>query len=357
MHEQVLPEALLEAAKAPADQVQRTIITLDEIGLMNFTPDQLRQFEKGHPTLVHAAFFTHRGKRSTGGQHNDALEKAIKVALASTVYCVVEKIRHLIAIRDKRTFSKEQAGREAAIQALTASWLKDDVRNTEELRRKHLDTLWEKGRRPQNWKSLFAVEHLSKSATRWASRFDKTAASIVDKEIEFQKSLVIGLLHCESRAAMLRAAISTISDKVAKGLEEPAWERIVLAAGGPDLHRSITDVLPAAFSSDVNPADLFPRLESAREHFDTMRVIGRLHRGLPAKFTYNDMLILAHPLKLLEIWMAKPWEEKTAADVEHAFWTKAMRSVMSLDEWQRLFHVAYPATKNGEDFVVQRQMD
>lgn len=353
-----IPPQLLAASGESADEVQRAVATPDDLGPFSLTLDQRARFQNGEPVLIQPAVFEHRAKRESGGQINDAVEKEIKSALAATVYAVVEQVRHLLFVRDQRTYPTQDASREVVIQELTAQWPQDGSHKDEESRRKHLDTLWSKGRRPGIWRRLFVVDSLGKSAKRWASHFSRTERGALNNEIDFQKSSVQGLLHSESRAARLRKTIGEVSRKVAKGGEETQGQRAILSATTPDQHRRPVDVAPVAFAGDINPADIYPNLSNAetREYFETLRVLGRFARGQSVEFTKDHMLYIHTGIKTLERWMAKPWREDTNEAKEHAFWAKTLRSIMSHDEWLQFFCEGYPITKEGGLFQVQRQL-
>lgn len=374
-----IPDQLLAATGESLETVQRAIATPEELAPFSLSLNERSRFKRGEPLLIWPGVFEHLEKRSTGGQANGVMEQTVKRALAVTTFAVVERVRHLQSIRDKCTHLTEESSRDGVLKELTQHWPEDDARPAEapqsmddlsEIdtdsdgkdkkrgpRRKHLETLYDRGRRSSYWQDFFASANLKKELRVWSTRFARAKARVINKEIDFQKSQVLALLYCEARAVTLRKMCSAISDAAAKDREETPRQRSVLSGFVlPDRRRGVADVLPAAFAGDINPADLFLNLENAREHFETMRIIGRFARGLPAAFTHRDMLMLVHPLKLLERWTTQPWPECNAADKEQAFWARAMKAVMPLDEWQRFFHQGYPMTQNSEDFVVKRKI-
>ncbi|MBQ0714978.1 MAG: hypothetical protein KBT61_09200 [Paraperlucidibaca sp.] len=348
----ILPPELLEAAGESPENIQRVIASSDELALMSLDPYQINDFNSGIPILLRAVRFEHREKCESGGQINDKLEKEIKIALACTVYNGIERMRHLFFIRDKIVYPSKDASREVIIQQLATLWARNKFKEIDEVRnRKHLNTLWSKGKRSECWKHFFAADNLAHDIKNWAKIFNKAKKKDIDYEINFQISLMRSLIYCESRATKLRKIMNTISDNTANNISESKNLRDNLAATTEDQKRSVSDVLPAAFCGDINPSDLFPSLENFRCQFNTMRAIGRYYRGLPADFTYDGMIILMDAFKIRAQWEIMTEEHKTK---EQAFWVAVLDTVMSSDDWHRFYNEGYQATKNGERFSVQR---
>ena len=343
-----LPQELLNTAGEPAETIQRLLIDLEELPFVSLTHEQERQFKNGQPVLIRFGIEPHREKRSSGGQVKDLSEKQINVGLATTVYIVVERLRHLMYFRDQRKFASVNDHRDVAFGLLAEMWPRaDNLRLTREKRINHLETLWNKGRRPQVWSQLYPVKDINKKIESWATSFENVSKERLIQEIAFQQRLVLGLLHCEIRAEVFRKTISKISDKVSKSSEESKGDRAILAGVHPEHHCLHADVLPAAFAGDINPSNLFQNLESYREFFDTMRLIGSVSRGYRAEFSSEHLLIISPAIKNLETWLDDPWTEDNSAAREKAFWAKAMLSVMPLEKWKSFYNQAYMMAKNG----------
>lgn len=355
IHAYILPPKLLDTAGESAISIQRGVATSHEIALMSLDQYQKKDFDAGIPILFRAVRFEHREKRESGGQINDKFEKEIKRALACTIYNGIERMRHLVFIRDKIVYPSKQVGREVIIQQLAALWARKEFQEIDEKRnRKHLNTFWDQGKRSENWKHFFAVGNLAKNIKNWATYFNNAKKEEIDAEINFQISLMRSIFYCESRATELRQTINAISDNAANNISESKNQRDRLAANMPDQKRSASDVLPAAFCGDINPSDLFASLESFRGHFNTMRSIGRYYRGLSAYFTYEDMIVLRDVFKNRSQWETLSEENKTK---EQYFWVVALDATMSSADWQRFLKEGYEITKSGEKFCVQREVD
>lgn len=352
IHAYALPPHFLETTGESSVSIQRGVATSDEIALMSLDQYQKNDFDAGIPILFRAVRFEHREKRESGGQINDKLEKEIKRALACTIYNGIERMRHLVFIRDKIVYPSKQVGREVIMQQLAALWARKEFQETDEKRnRKHLNTFWDQGKRSENWKHFFAVENLADNIKSWATSFNGAKKEEIESEINFQISLMRSIIYCESRAADLRKAINTISDIYAKNISENKNQRDNLAATTKDQKRSASDVLLAAFCGDINPSDLFATLESFRGQFDTMRAIGRYYRGLPADFTNNDMIILMDAFRIRAQWKIMAEEHKTK---EQELWVTVLDAVMSPEDWHRFYNEGYQTTKDGEKFSVRR---
>lgn len=343
-----LPQELLDIAGESAESIQRLLVDLEELPLVSLSHEQERQFRNGQPVLIRFGMEPHREKRSSGGQVKDLCEKQIHVGLATTVYIVVERLRYLMYFRDQRKFASVNDHRDVAFGLLAEMWPRaDNLRLTREKRINHLETLWNKGRRPQVWSQLYPVKDLNKKIESWATSFENVSKERLIQEIAFQQCLVLGLLHCEIRAEVFRKTISKISDKVSRSSEESKGDRAILAGVHPEHHCLHADVLAAAFAGDINPSNLFQNLESYREFFDTMRLIGSVSRGYRAEFLSEHLLIISPAIKNLEAWLDDRWTEDNPAAREKAFWAKAMLSVMPLEKWKSFYEQAYMMARDG----------
>ncbi|MBU0782756.1 MAG: hypothetical protein KJ798_04550 [Gammaproteobacteria bacterium] len=348
-----LPQELLNTAGEPAETIQRLLVDLEELPFVSLSYEQERQFKNGQPVLIRFGIEPHREKRSSGGQVKDLGEKQINVGLATTVYIVVERLRYLMYFRDQRKFTSVNDHRDVAFGLLAEMWPRaDNLRLTREKRINHLETLWNKGRRPQVWSQLYPVKNINKKIESWATSFENVSKERLIQEIAFQQRLVLGLLHCEIRAEVFRKTISKISDKVSKSSEESKGDRAILAGVHPEHHCLHADVLPAAFAGDINPSNLFQNLESYREFFDTMRLIGRANRGCQPVFETEHFPIIKFAIKNLEKWLYAQWPEDIPAARETAFWAKAMLSVMPLEKWKTFCQQAHDMEKNGVEEAV-----
>jgi len=353
-----IPASTLTAVGESKESIQRVIASHDELAIFSVSREQEQQFSQGKPILIHPTFFAQTQKRASGGQRSTQTEEHVKNALATTVYVVVERLRHLLLIQNKITYKNVADERDMVMRFLAECWPEGDVRRIQDIepRLKHMQTLWEKGRRPEIWKEFFSDDFLKATLNPNSfNRFTKESndSNRLNQEINFQRSLILALLHCELRAATQRQTLSKVSDKMANGHEENKGDRTLLGGVHPAHHCFPVDVLPAAFAGDLNPSDLFPNLISANEHFEVMNLVGRLHRGLDAEFTFDHMLMISTTLQILERWIEKPWQEDSREDKEKAFWAKAMLSVMSFEGWQRFFSEGYPITKTGQTFTIK----
>lgn len=328
--------------------------TSETISRFSLTKDQESRLKAGEQVLALFHSTPHREKRSSGGQSLDEIEALTKRRLAVTVYVVVERLVKLQAYRDKRTFNSKEDHRDAILNELAELWPSPagEKKNFDD-HKTRLRTLLSEGRRSDAWKTLFCCNNLKEEIKTWATRFEKSTKERLNQEIKFHQSLVISLAHCEIRSEKVRQVICNVSDKVAKMREESKEDRAQLAATHPAHRCTHADLLPAAFAGDINPADLFPKMEISREYFETMCLIGRLHRGESAEFSLGHLLFVSSGFKHLVSWKQNPWQEVKDRDRELAFWAKAMERVMTADKWQQLLLSALAQGKEGDTFEVR----
>lgn len=355
IHAHSVSAKLLALTNESAESIQRATATPDDIKIMSLSLEQCAQFNAGFPILIYAAAFDEREKRDSGGQTHTEQQSHINSALATTVYSAVETIRHLrpkLVRKSKHSSLPRDAIRAEVFSTLTEAWPQDDCHKDPASRCTRISTLWRDGGRRENWTLFFPVKSLPAHIKRRVTRFDQATIPELEDEIQFQKSLVWALLYCESRADVAIQTISEISDRAADGFEENEGQRSSLAATTPNQHRKVVDVLPAAFSGDINPSDLFPNLKIDREHFETMRVLGRLYRELETTVTPGDIKRLKVALGFFELWTAEPWLEKSDDEKERAFWVRSMKAIMPLKRWKDFIAWAVREAETGRKIIV-----
>lgn len=322
--------------------------TPETISRFSLTKDQERRLKAGEQVLALFHSTPHREKRSSGGQSLDEIETLTKRGLAVTVYVVVERLLKLQAYRDKRTYNSKEDHRDTILNELAELWPNPAGENKNfDDHKTRLRTLLSEGRRSVTWKTLFCCNNLKEEIKAWATRFEESTKERLNQEIRFHQSLVTSLAHCEIRSEKVRQVICDISDKVAKTREETKEDRAHLAGTHSAHQCTYADLLPAAFAGNINPADLFPKMEISWEYFETMRLIGRLHRGQRAEFSLGHLGFISPGLKNLLNWKQNSWPELTNDDKELAFWAKAMERVMTADKWHQFLSQVFDHVKEG----------
>lgn len=339
-----IPKEILDAAKEPYAMLQCAAISVENISMLGVSLEERVQFSSGAPILVWAKLFQHREPRPRGGQIYDEIELSVRDALAVTTYLVVERIRLILRLRaaTKSHIATEVARHEVIENICHLAPSKGMHANFDDLYR-HLWTLFNNGQRSKNWQKFFNTTDQKKAIKAWASNFISSSKLVVDSEISFQQSLLFGLLTCEERAETQRRVINEVSDLAIKNKNYSIGQHAELAAVSPSHRVGVSDVLNAAFCSNVNPADLYPNLENSRVDFETMIQIGRLSRGLEAHFKFKHIIVLLSSFKLLELYP----NDNAFKDVELLFWAQAMGAVMDTESWRSFIKLAYPDTKKG----------
>ncbi|MET3105431.1 hypothetical protein AAKU58_000240 [Oxalobacteraceae bacterium GrIS 1.18] len=289
-HGHEIPAPVLLAAGESEESIQRAIVSPDQLENFNLSKNQQQQFLLGEPILLHVAIFEQSQPQASGGQRNTPIEKHIKIAAAATLYVVVERLNHLLSIRDGIEYESKVSMRDITMRFVAEYCLEDVVQLKPEIEHtiRHLRTLWEKGRRPEIRGKFYSIEAMERFQDYICDcQFSTSSKPILNQEIDFQRSLIHSLLQCELRSATLRQTLSNVSDKIAGNHPESKGDRALLAGVHQQEHYYPVDVLPAAFAGDFNPAELFPNLHSASDHFEVMIRIGRLHRDFMCSLQMN----------------------------------------------------------------------
>lgn len=348
-----IPKSFLAVARESEEKIQCAAISMDQLTTLGASSIEQDQFSKGEPIFIWPKTIPHREPRARGGQAYDDIEKGIQDALAVTTYVVVEKIRQLLKIRDKRSRITTEAARNAVIKSLSQNWPANTIYSTIDSRYCHLWKLFNDGQRSKNWKSLFECDDLRGEIKLWSARFDKSSRNDIDQEVSTQKYFIYGLLACEIRAAINRKTISEVSDQAAKNIRLSIAQHAELAGLTTSNRTGVLDILTAAFFSNVNPVDIYPNLENVHTDFETMGLLGRLDRGLSAKFDHNNIVTLLSAFKLLEP-DSKANEIKSP---EELFWETTMTRIMDADSWYKFIRRAYSDTKLGKSVSLTIKWD
>jgi len=353
-----LPEGILNGTNETAESIRRVLTNSKEIEDLEIElwPEQLASFDAGLPVLLRPNTFNLINQLDSGGQMKSAFENAIGVALSITVYRAVEAVMHLLDIRDAPDYPTLTEKRTMVAQTLSDQWPKDDFRDGYiDKRAAHLDSRWEYGRKA--WKQFYAVKDLATTTKAKAYALKGADKASIVREIEFYNSQVLALLHCASSSKASRQKIGEIGKRVSSGRVETASQRANLVGTTARRARNYADVLQAAFAGDLNPAHIFCNLGAYDEYFDTLRLIGRLHRGQLASFESNHVLILAKRIETLKRWDDKPWDGETPQEKVDAFWAQAMKSVMPHDDWVMFVKNGLIETKDGTNLEIENSLE
>lgn len=328
-----LPKEICEFLGLPKENMQKYLISPQECSQFPLKKEHRATFLIGKPILIDAADDCPGNKKKSGGQHYDAIEQWITMALFATTWLVVEKIRILREKQGKRRHLSVASARDEIIWDLIHYWRKtDSTAPDENACIKKFSTLVTKGQN-SNWELWFPHCCLKKYLSEWLTKFDNATTIEIEQEVRFQKEQIISLIKCQKRATLFRRARKETRQLEINGLEEKPVLKPLLPGSNHEDYLPVNLLLPAAFAGDFDPTIILPEHIESRDYFDAIRLVGKYYRGheRPSK-TIGAIKHLLPKIILLERWESERFE----IDEEDAFWLHAMRMTMSAKEWKRI---------------------
>lgn len=358
-----IPSYILSAADCSPKTISWTLCPTDMIHNFSVTAEQAKDFLAGEPILIWVHALRHRQLLGRGGRSKDAVESEVRAALAVTLRAVIERLLLLEEIKGKRRHGNTAAMLNPIETKIIDQWYEtkyleridiededtindinvileeDDPRNPKKPYKSMFNSLIHEGRKISVWSLFYPQGDLKAYSKFWKQQYKCWSATDLKEEIEFQTNLVNSLFKLNFRAKSKFEAEYLLS-KSARN-KEPLSQSTLNQVAGTSARDHVTplEALRAAFAGDFDASRTCLNLTNAIDYLHTMRLIGRLSRGVDnVIFDPTHLSVLRPAIEIVERWNHSPWAENDNHSTEQAFWARAMLRTMPLSEWKRQFN-------------------